>query len=184
MPQRVRRRVRHARRDRRRANGPGLPDRRARPGACARAALAASSCTRPASTARRRGPGTPARPRPASLRPRHALRSSTQRRQQPHVAPLPGLGRVDEERPLADVAPAQRERLLRPQPRVGQHRDQRRVPTARSPLRIASTVAGASGRTSRLRRPARPCAPAAPDCARSARTPTPAAGSTRAPSAP
>jgi phosphoglycolate phosphatase len=44
---------------------------------------------------------------------------------------------LDQDRALPDVGPAERQRFLRPQPRVGQYRDQRRVPvTTRSAQRL------------------------------------------------
>ena len=140
MPQRVRRR-RRARRPRspRGRTAPGC-----RPASSALALASARDLARPALVgvrrprARRRGPGTPARPSsgvPCACR--HASRSSRSGASSRTLRRCPVFVRVDQQRPLADVAPAQRERLLRPQPRVGQHRDQRRVARlARRPHRL------------------------------------------------
>ena len=178
MPQRVRRRLRHAGRPR------GAPERSARAAARAVRALAAArrrgsptTCTPPPTTRSPSPPGTPASPSAGA--PRRAAPPPQilgQRREQPHAAALPGLARIDRQRSLADVLPAQVERLARPQPRVGEHRDQRRVP---QPARGAHRLDRRRRQRPHLapRRPRRPCAPSAPDCARSARTPAPAAGS-------
>ena len=133
MPQRVRRRVRQRRRRSPPGERPGLPPLR-RPRACDRAALARPELVgvqRPA--ARRRGPGTAQRvaraaaPSAATRRGPRGFGAAAAR------CAAARSSRVDHQRPLADVAPAQRERLLRPQPRVREHRDQRRVPRDRSP---------------------------------------------------
>jgi len=72
-----------------------------------------------------------------------------QRSQQANRSCLTGLGRLDaalavgglldQQRPLAHIAPAQHKRLLRPQPGVGEQSDQRGIPSAMlAPLRDRS----------------------------------------------
>ncbi len=67
-----------------------------------------------------------------------------QRVEQPHRQARAGLARVHDESPVVDVLPRQPARLLRPQPRVGEQRDEDRV-AAPEPLGLAAGVLGAEG---------------------------------------
>ncbi len=100
--------------------------------------------------------GPPARETPLSEMGR-------QRRQESDGSALTGLrclhvskrrGAVDENRPLADIAPPERERFARSEPGVRQHRESVASRTRRrasNALRISSTFAGEIGRTVRVR---------------------------------